>query len=294
MEIEAIWRVLVMGLTIGAIYALIAVGLNLIWGTMRLLNIAHGSLIMLGGYTAFWFLTLLGVSPLLSALVAAIGCAAIGLIIYKVLYSTSLRTTKSLQSLEGSSLLIFFGILILIENLASLSWGANLRGYSYLTSAVAIIGVPVQLNRLTASLVAIAVCLAFYIFMQRTLFGKAIRAVIQDKDATHLAGVNTNKIFIFCFGTAFGMAGLAGALISMFYTITPFIGLPYTMMAFIVVIFGGLGNILGSLIGGLLLGIITTAGVAMTTPGYAFIIQYLLFILIILFMPQGIFGRRIR
>jgi len=294
MGIEAISRVLIMGLTIGAIYALIAVGLNLVWGTMRLLNIAHGDLIMLGGYTAFWFLTLLGVSPLLSALVAAIGCAAIGLIVYKVLYSTSLREVKSLQSLEGSSLLIFFGILIIIENIACLSWGADLRGYAYLRSSVAILGVPVQLNRLTASLVAIAVCLAFYIFLQRTLFGKAVRAVIQDKDATHLVGVNTDKIYIFCFGTAFAMAGLAGALISMFYTVTPFMGLPYTMMAFVVIIFGGLGNVLGSLIGGLLLGLITTAGVAMTTPGYAFIIQYLLFILIILFMPQGIFGRRIR
>ena len=293
MELEFISRIVIVGLTIGAIYALIAVGLNLVWGTMRLLNIAHGDLIMLGGYTAFWFFTLLGVSPLLSALAAAVGCAAIGLIIYKVLYSTSLRTVKSLQSLEGSSLLIFFGILILLENVASLSWGADLRGYSYLTSSVAVLGVPLQLNRLAASLVAIAVCLAFYIFLQRTLFGKAVRALIQDKDSAQLMGVDTSKIFMFCFGTAFAMAGLAGALISMFYTVTPFMGLPYTMMAFVVIILGGLGNILGSLIGGLLLGLITTAGVAMTTPGYAFIIQYLLFILVILFMPQGIFGRRV-
>jgi len=294
MEVEVIFRVLIMGLTIGAIYALIAVGLNLVWGTMRLLNIAHGDLIMLGGYTAFWLFTLLGISPLYSALVAAIGCAAIGLTIYKVLYSSDLRKAKSLQSLEGNSLLIFFGVLILIENVASLSWGADLRGYSYLTNSVAVLGVPVALNRLAASLIAIVVCLAFYIFLQRTLFGKAVRAVIQDKGGAQLMGVDTSKIFMFCFGTAFAMAGLAGALISMFYTVTPFMGLPYGMMAFVVVILGGLGNILGSLIGGLLLGLITTTGVAMSTPGYAFIIQYILFIMVILFMPQGIFGRRMQ
>jgi len=294
MELELIARVLILGLTLGAIYAVIAVGLNLVWGTMRILNIAHGDLIMLGGYTAYWLLTLLGVSPLLSGLVAAIGCAVIGFIIYKVLYSTSLRRAKSLESLEGSSLLIFFGILIIIENVASISWGADLRGYSYMTNSVALLGVPVALNRLAASLIAIAVCLALYLFLRRTLFGKAVRAVIQDKDATQLAGVNTDKVYIFCFGTGFALAGLAGALVSMFYTVSPFIGLPYTMMAFIVVILGGLGNILGSLIGGLLLGLITTAGVAMTTPGYGFIIQYLIFILIILFMPQGVFGRLMR
>lgn len=294
METEAVVRVLVVGLTIGAIYALIAVGLNLVWGTMRLLNIAHGDLIMLGGYTAFWLFTLFGVSPLISAVVAAVGCAAVGLIIYKVLYSTSLRVVKSLQSLEGSSLLVFFGVLIIIENVASLLWSTDLRGYAYLRSSVDILGIPLQLNRLVASLVAIAVCLAFYLFLQRTLFGKAVKAVIQDKDGAQLMGVDINRIYIFCFGTAFAMAGLAGALISMFYTVSPFMGLPYTMMAFVVVILGGLGNILGSLIGGLLLGLVTTAGVAVLTPGYSFIIQYLLFIVIILFMPQGILGRRSR
>ncbi len=133
-----------------------------------------------------------------------------------------------------------------------------------------------------------------YIFLQTTLFGKAVRAVIQDKDGARLMGVVTRRIYIFCFAAAFAMAGLAGALISMFYTISPFIGLPYTMMAFIVVILGGLGNILGSFLGGLLLGVITTAGVTLTTPGYGFIIQYLLFIAVLILKPQGIFGRRMQ
>lgn len=292
MEAVDISAVLVIGLTIGSIYAVIAIGLNLLYGTMRMLNIAHGDLIMLGAYAAYWLFTIYGISPLLSALVAAVGGAVIGLVVYRLLFSSSIRKAKSLESLEGNSLLIFFGFLILTENVALLSWGGDFRGYRYLTETVTLFGTPLALNRLAAALIAIVVSLAFYIFLQRTLFGKAVRAVIQDKDATQLVGIDTSKVYVFCFVVAFAMAGLAGALVSMFYAITPFMGLPYTLMAFVIIILGGLGNILGSLVGGLILGLVITGVVAYTTPGFSFITQYLILILVILFMPQGIFGRR--
>lgn len=294
MDMGIIWRVLIFGLTLGAQYAVIAIGLNLLWGTMRLLNICHGDIIMLGAYVAYWLLTLFGISPIISAVIAPIVCASIGLLIYKLLFSSTLKKTKSLQSLEANSLLIFFGVLIIIENLALLIWGADFRGYSYLTSSVSILSIPVAMNRMVASLIAVLVCLGFYLFLSRTLFGRAVQAIIQDKEATEIVGINTRKIYVFCFCAAFGMAGLAGALISMFYTITPFIGLSYSMMAFMVVILGGLGNLLGSLIGGFIIGIITTAGVAVSSPGYMFIIQYVLFIIIIMFMPKGIFGKSVK
>ena len=294
MEFGSIPAILVIGLTIGCIYAVIAVGLNLLYGAMRMLNIAHGSLIMLGAYTAYWLFTIYDISPLFSAILAALGGGIMGLVVYRLIFASSIRTAKSLESLEGTSLLIFFGLLILTENVASLSWGTDFRGYTYLAKALTIWGTPVALNRVLAALIAIVVCLAVSIFLQSTLFGKAVRAVIQDKDATQLAGVNTGKIYIFCFVVGFAMAGLAGALISMFYSINPFMGLPYTMMAFVVIILGGLGNILGSLVGGLMLGLVITAVVAYTTPGFSFIVQYVIFILVILFMPHGIFGRRVR
>lgn len=287
-------RVLIMGLTIGCIYALIAVGLNLLWGTMRMLNIAHGQLIMLGAFLAYSLFTLFGLSPLLSCMLVGLGGAALGLIVYEALFSNYIRTAKSLESLESNSLLIFFGLLMLFENLALIFWGADIRGYSYLTGNVTFLGTPVSLNRLSAASIAIVVCLAFYIFLQKTLFGKAIRASIQDTDATQLVGVNINKLYMFCFVVAFGMAGLAGAVLSMLYTITPVMGLPYSMLAFLTIVLGGLGNILGSLLGGLLLGVVTTAGVAMSSPGYGFVIEYLLFVVVILVMPTGIFGKRLR
>lgn len=291
---DIVFRILVLGLSIGAIYALIAIGLNLLWGTMRMLNIAHGDLLMLGAYAAFFLFTQFGLNPLISGVIAAVGLGIVGIIIYRILFASSIRKAKSLEGLESNSLLIFFGVLILIENVAVLIWGGTVRGYSYMTQTVDILGTPLAYNRLASALVAIFACVAFYIFLQRTLFGKAVRAVIQDKDATQLVGVDPNKIYLFCFGVAFGMAGLAGALISMLYSVTPFMGLPYSMIAFIVIILGGLGNLLGSLIGGLLLGVLTTAGVTFTTPGYSFLIQYLLFIIVIIFMPSGIMGKKLQ
>jgi len=292
--LEVLFRITILGLSIGAIYALIAVGLNLLWGTMRMLNIAHGSLIMIGAYITWLLFTSLGINPFLSGIIGATVLGIVGFAIYKGLFSSSIMKAKSLESLEGSSLLIFFGILIIIENTALLIWSGTIQGYNYMTEAIDIIGIPMAMNRVIAAIIAVVVCVGFYIFLQKTLFGKAIRAVIQDKEATELMGINTNKIYTFCFCVAFFMAGLAGMLISMLYSISPFMGQPYTMLAFVVIILGGLGNILGSLLGGLILGFITTAIVALTSPGYSFAVQYLLLVLVIILMPSGILGRRMQ
>jgi branched-chain amino acid transport system permease protein len=146
-------------------------------------------------------------------------------------------------------------------------------------------------NRLLALGVSLVVCLACYFLLQKTMLGKGIRALIQDREASHIVGINVNFIYTFSFCLAFAMAGLAGCLMSMFYEITPFIGLPYTIVAFIVIVLGGLGNIFGSLMGGFLLGILETVGVSITSPGLRPILSYALFILIILIRPQGIFSK---
>jgi branched-chain amino acid transport system permease protein len=125
-----------------------------------------------------------------------------------------------------------------------------------------------------------------------TMLGKAIRALIQEREASQLVGINMNVIYLVSFSTAFAMAGLAGCLLSMFYEITPFMGLPYTIIAFIVIVLGGLGNIFGSLLGGFLLGILETIGVSVISPGLRPILSYSVFILVILLKPQGIFSRK--
>jgi branched-chain amino acid transport system permease protein len=291
MDLTRVLQILSTGLIIGGIYALIAVGLNLMYGTMRLLNIAHGELIMVGAYISYWLYTLYGVSPLLSMILVVGLSALIGLVVCRIIFLPIIKTSKSVAVLESNSLLIFFGLSFIFTNVASLLWTADIRGYSYMTQVVQVAGVPLMYNRLLALGISLLVCLACYFLLQKTMLGKAIRALIQDREASHLVGINVSFIYMFSFCIAFAMAGLAGCLLSMFYEITPFMGMPYTIIAFIVIVLGGLGNIFGSLLGGFLLGLLETIGVSVTSPGLRPILTYSLFILIILIRPQGIFGR---
>ncbi|MEE8448785.1 MAG: branched-chain amino acid ABC transporter permease [Thermodesulfobacteriota bacterium] len=288
---ERALAIILPGLMIGGIYALIAVGLNLMYGTMRMLNVAHGELIMMGAYVAYWLFTLYKVSPLVSIiLIMAISCG-LGLVLCRVIFLPIINSSKSPEVLESSSLLIFFGISIILSGSAALMWTADIRGYSYLTQIIELGNVPLTVNRLTAFLVAIAVSLATFLLLNKTMFGKAIRALIQDRDASQLVGVNPNRVYMFSFGISFALAGLAGGLISMFYEINPYIGLPYTITAFIIIVLGGLGNIMGSLLAGFILGLVETVGISLTSPGLRAIISYAFFIAIILLRPRGIFGK---
>lgn len=292
MDLTQVLQIISAGLIIGGIYALIAVGLNLIYGTMRLLNIAHGELIMLGAYTTYWLYTLYGVSPLISMIIVMGISGLLGLVVCKIIFLPIIKTTRSIVVLESNSLLIFFGLSIIFSNLASLFWTADIRGYSYMTKVVEIAGVPLMYNRLLALVVSLIVCIISYLFIQMTMTGKAIRSLIQDREASQLVGINTGFIYFVSFGIAFAMAGLAGCLLSMFYEITPFMGLPYTIIAFIVIVLGGLGNIFGSLLGGFFLGLLETIGVSLTSPGLRPILSYSVFILVILLRPEGIFSRK--
>lgn len=291
MDLTQALQILSAGLIIGGIYALIAVGLNLIYGTMRLLNIAHGELIMLGAYTTYWLFTLYGVSPLLSMGLVIVASSFMGWLVCHFIFLPIVRKSKSVAALESNSLLIFFGLSVIFSNVASLLWTADIRGYSYLTSVLTIAGVPLMYNRVLSLGVALVVCLLSYFLLQKTMLGKAIRALIQDREASRLVGINTNFIYTFSFCLAFAMTGLAGCLLSMFYEITPFMGMPYTIIAFIIIVLGGLGNILGSLIGGFILGLLETVGVSLTSPGLRPILSYSVFILVILLRPKGIFGK---
>lgn len=270
---------------------MIAVGLNLVYGTVRMLNIAHGELIMVGAYLAYWLFTSYGVSPLISLGLVILVTGSLGVIIGWAIFLPIIESTRSAETLESNSLLIFFAISIILSNISSLVWSADIRGYSYLTGVVEFLGVPFMLNRVTAFFVALAVSIIIFLLLQKTFLGKAVRALIQDRDASQLVGVNPRRIYVFSFALGFAMAGLAGTLISMFYEITPFMGLPYTITAFVIIVLGGLGNILGSLLGGFLLGMVETVGVSLTSPGLRAIISYGIFIAVILLRPRGIFGK---
>lgn len=283
-------QLLLAALVTGFVYALVALGLNLIYGTMRLLNIAHGELVMLGAYVTFWLFTLLSISPLISFAIALGLGAGLGWLAYRGIFRSAILSSSVVEQLEANSLLLFFGISVILQNVVSLLFKADLRGYRYLDSVVEFGGIAITGNRLLVFGVAMAVCVGLVLFLRYSIFGLAIRALIQNRDATALVGIDVDRVQAISFALGFGLAALAGALISTMQQISPFMGFPFTIAAFVVIILGGLGNTTGSLVGGLILGLLETYGVALTAPTYQSILIYGVFIAVLLWRPQGIFG----
>jgi len=288
--IVTILDVVIAGLLLGGIYALIAVGLSLQYGVARVLNIAHGEFIMLGAFITWSLYTIFHINPLLSMAICGPLIFVVGFILYRTLF-TRLRTSSlTPAAFEGRSMLACFGLLFIIQNIAILTWGADIKGYSYLAFPLNIAGAVFAANRLITLGFGIIICLAFYLFLAHTRLGKAIRAAAQDSTTAGLMGVNINRVLALCFGFGALMAGLGGTLLSMSYKIQPTMGLEYTMIALIVIVLGGLGSIPGSFIGGLLLGLVGSI-VTYMEPGLSLVAYYVIFMLLLLAKPTGILGR---
>ncbi len=280
-------------LVLAALYSLVAIGLNLVYGTMRLLNVAHGELLMLGGYVAYWGFAEWGISPLLSAVAAMALGAALGTLVFATLIRWMFASPRLLARVESNSLLVFFGISTVIQNVTALVFSANNRGYSYLDDIVVIGDTRIAANRLVALAVATAACAACVVFFRYARSGMAMRAIIQQRDAAALVGINVERINRQVFALGFALAALAGVLISMSQEISPFMGFPFTISAFVIIILGGLGNLTGSIIGALILATVEVYGVALLSPSFRSILVYGVFIAVLLLRPQGLFGRPI-
>lgn len=287
--IVEILDIVIAGLLMGGLYALIAMGLSLQYGVARVLNISHGEFIMLGALTT-WFLFGFGVNPLLSLAICGPVIFIIGFLLYRTLFTRLRTSSASIGAYEGSSMLASFGLLFIIQNIALIAWGSEIRGYTYLAFPVNVGGALFAANRLVALAFAIAIGLIFYLFLVHTRLGKAIRAAAQDPATAGLMGVNINQVLALCFGFGAMMAGLAGLLISMCYPVNATMGLEYTIITIIVVVLGGLGSIPGSFIGGFILGLIGSI-VTYLEPGLSLAAYYVLFMLLLLVRPKGILGK---
>ena len=282
--------IVVGGFIMGGLYALIAVGFSLQYGVARVMNISHGEFIMLGAFATYSLYTVFGINPLLSLVISGPIILVIGFLIHRTLFKKLRSSSPSLAAFEGSSLLAAFGLLFIIQNIALLFYGPDIKGYSYMANTVDLFDALFAVNRLVALLFAVVIGLAFYFFLVRTRLGKAIRAAAQDMNTAQLMGVDIHKVLAICFGLGALMAGVAGSLLSMMFEITPEMGLPYTLIAIIAVVLGGFGNILGSLIGGLILGLVGNI-VMYIHPGLSLIAYYIIFLLLILVKPTGLLGK---
>ncbi len=276
---------------LGALYALVGLGLNLVYGTMRLLNIAHGDILMLGAYAAFWWFTLASLSPLVALpLVAAMG-AAIGLALYFLLFRRQLAQGLDASVIEARSLLLFFGVSVVIQNLTALAFTATPRAYRYLDTVYRFGDTAMTGNRIAALLVAGSLLMAMLVFLNRTLFGMEIKALIQQRDAARIVGINVERVQMVAIGLGFAAAAVAGSLLSMTEQTSPFMGFRFTIAAFVVIILGGLGNIRGGIVAGFLLAAVEIYAVAVFSAEARSILIYGSFVAVLLLRPQGLLGR---
>jgi branched-chain amino acid transport system permease protein len=281
-------------LVLASLYALVAIGLNLVYGTMRLLNVAHGELAMLGGYVAYWGFVRFGVSPLLSAFIAMALAALAGALIYITVIRRLFRSAHLLQRVESNSLLLFFGLSIIVQNAAALAFTADNRSYRYLDNLVTVGDARIAANRLAALLIAAIACFASALFFRHARSGMAMRAIIQHREAAALVGIDVDRINAQVFALGFALAALAGALISTTQEISPFMGFTFTVSGFVIIILGGLGNLTGSIFGAVVLAAVEVYGVALTSPSFQSILVYGVFIAVLLLRPQGLLGRSVR
>jgi branched-chain amino acid transport system permease protein len=283
---------LVLGLLVGGLYGLAAAGLSLTFGVLRVLNVSHGELVMLGGYGTFWLFTLWRIDPFLSLLGVGPALFLLGLVLYWALFQFIVRVDEELRI--KNSLLIGFGLTLILHTLAIQLWTADERAVTtaYAGAVIRIGTLAIPLVRLTSLVFAFAILMALQIFLARSRWGRAIRATAEDWEAAALMGIPVGKTYLLAFALGTALAGIAGGLVSVSYSISPSIGLEWTLKALIVVVLAGLGSLFGCFAGGLLLGLAEATSVAFLGGPYREAVGLLLFLVILVARPQGLFGER--
>jgi branched-chain amino acid transport system permease protein len=290
MSTETVVWVIVSGILNGGVYALAAMGLSIQYGVARVLNLSHGEFIMAAAWLTWTFFTRLQINPLISVAITAPFFLGIGFLIHRTVFTTLRNKAPSPAAFEGNSLLVAFGLLYIVQNIALLIWGGLPQAYRWLTGTVNIFGVQFALNNVVALATALALGVAFYIFVNRSRLGKAIRAAAEDPATAGLMGINIKRVLALCFGLGTLLAGIAGVLISMRYPVSTSMGLNYTVIALIVVALGGLGSIPGSFIGGFILGIVGSI-VSQLESTLVMISFYAILMILLVARPKGLLGK---
>jgi branched-chain amino acid transport system permease protein len=279
------------GLLIGGLYAIVAMGLNLQYGMLRILNIAHGEFLMIGAFITYTLKVATGANPLWFLPLSALAMFALGLLLHATVFRRLSAISASLDIMEEKSLIVGFGLLFILQNAAVLIWGSDLHGYDFMTETVRLGGITFTANRLLVLTLAVLASAGLIAALRFTLIGKAIRGMVQAPLGAMLVGVNTRTLHPFCFAIGLALAGLAGSLLSMIYLISPDMGTPYLITALIVITLGGLGSLAGSMAGGIILGLVETFGVYFSDPSLKISLSYAVFVLVLLFRPRGLFTR---
>ncbi len=285
---EALVQLLVTSLLLAGVYALVSVGLTLIFGVMRLVNFAHGEYLMLGMYLAFWSFSLWRLDPYLAVLTAAPVFLLVGLATYYLVVRPVVPRPHTVQ------IFTTVGLSILLQNLALFLWTGDFRFLrtDYTNIVYKLDGVAVNFPQLAAFGVSVAATLGLFAFLKWTWWGMALRATAQDRQAAVLMGINVDRAYGLAFAVGIGLAGLAGALIAPLYAVYPTAGLQFVLVAYVVVVLGGLGSLIGALIGSLVIALLDVVGAFLVGIAWKEALYFVAFLLVLLVRPAGLFGQR--
>jgi branched-chain amino acid transport system permease protein len=290
LSVGLIIQLLVNGILFGTMYGIAAIGLSLIFGTMRIIFLAQGTMIIFLAYICYWLFTLLGVDPYLSLILVVPLSLLLGMGFYHALF-------KEAAALEDKniSLLIAVGLMFLLENLMMVVWTANPRSIltTYTSYVFRPMGIDVPFTRLIALLMAVLSASAILLFLKKTLIGMAVRAASENMVSATLMGISPHRVNAVAFAIGIGLAGIAGVGVATIYPFDPYYGFIFALKALIALALGGIGNVFGALLGGILLGLIESLASFFFTGGWADAIAYAVFLLVLMFRPQGLFVRSI-
>ena len=275
------------GLSLGSIYAVIALGYTMVYGIAKMLNFAHGDIIMVGAYICFYMMGLFGLPPLVAVLISMVGCTVLGIVIERLAYKP-LRSAPSLD--------VLISVSYFLENSALLLFGANPKTFTSVVSMGPIVigGLTIKATALVSIVVNIVIAVALTLFTQRGKMGKAMRAVSEDKGAAQLMGIDVNKTISLTFAIGSGLAAVAGVLLCSAYpTLVPTTGAMPGIKAFIAAVIGGIGSIPGAFLGGLILGVIEMLARTYISTKFADAIVFGVLIVVLLVRPAGLLGKQI-
>lgn len=278
-------QILVSGLLLGGIYAIISIGLTLIFGVIRIVNFAHGEFLMLAMYFTY-MLFQQGIDPYQSVMLIAPAFFLVGVLVQRILIQPILETPPTVKILST------LGLSVTLQNLALMLWKADYRTIktSYQDAVIRLGPTVLSYPKFIAFMVTMLIAALLFVFLKGTYLGKAIRAVAQDREAAKLMGINVYNVYLIAFGIGIALVGVAGALLMPIYYVFPTVGQLFVLISFVVVVLGGLGSIPGALVGGLIIGVVESLAGVFVDPQLKEAVYFVIFFLLLLFRPSGIFG----
>jgi len=287
MTFDLLAQTLASGVLTGLIYALVAIGLTMIFGVMDIVNFAHGEFLMLGMYASFWLFALYALDPMFTLPLTVVMLFALGVLLYKLV------VRRIVDAPALSQIFTTFGLMLLLRGLAQFFWKPDYRTIenSLVSGSVHLASFQIGRPQVVAGLGAVVVTGAVWFFLHRTKLGSALEATASDKEAARLMGIDSHRMFALAWGIGAACAGAAGALLSTFFPIFPEVGANFILVAFVVVNLGGFGSVAGAFWAGILVGVIEVMGGLLVGPQYKMAVVLALFLAVLMFRPQGLMGK---